>query len=205
MVNYQEIIGILISLGSTILVMAVMGAAAFWFVMNKKFNIDCVIFSKVNNGYVRVLDKAGFVKDPKTKEMHLKLKKHKVSLNADNVPYLLNSTGGGKTLFLYQNGIRSFSFIVPNVKEQGAEMTVMEEDISWAVREYNKNVSLFGQSGLDKMMPFMVWGLIVVGSIVMLSLLLKKFDVLADVAENLRMASVELAKANAAGGGTIIQ
>lgn len=139
-------------------------------------------------------DKGGIFVDPKTKNKRLFIKKHKVGLDPDNVPYMPSPSGKKKVLLL-QTGLKNFRYIKPTISGQGLGFEVGEEDVNWAINAYERQKKTFGQSMIMQLLPFLIIAFV---SIIILILFINLFKVapdLKDAAVALKEAAQSLAQA----------
>jgi len=160
-------------------------------------------------------DTAGIFEDKKTKTKRFFMKKNKVGLTPDKVPSKIIDGPTGffqapKIVFLAQTGLKNFHFIDLKIGfNKLLSLKVGEEDVNWALHSYEKGKAL-GQIK-NKLLEFMPYISIAVVSVIILILfifLFKKFDVMADMATAIEVASENLVTAatriSEAGSGTKI-
>lgn len=175
----------------------------FWLKVAKQFNAFCLIFDKQPNGTIIVKqDKGGVFRDPLTNKVSFKLQKGKTTLKPQTegekgiwFPYTL-SQKGKVVVFLRKTGAKSYVFLDIQLKDKDLKLTVTDEDLEWAIREYHRSTKTYGASSWKELLPYAMWALVVVGTIVLIALVLKEFDTiglatkeLARAAEALRQAS----------------
>jgi len=171
-----------------LVVLAVVAAVILLVFKYRKYSeYDCVIFEKDGFGNLRYkTDKAGIFVDGKTKNKRLFLKKNNVGLDPDNVPYI----GGSKSkkVYLFQNGLKNFRYIYMNICGDFG-FSVGEEDVNWAVNAYDRQKKMFQNTLLMQLLPFLVIAFVSIIILIMIIYILKDFNVLKDVAINLREAT----------------
>jgi len=177
---------------------AALAALSTWLLLKwkqyKQFDIE--IWQQDGLGQLNVkYDSGGIFVDSKTKNKRLFLKKHKVGLDPDNVPYM-PSTKGRKKVLLLQVGLKNFRYIKPSINAQGfMTFNVGEEDVNWAINSYERQKKIFGQTWLAQYLPFMIIAFV---SIIILILFINLFKVapdLKDAAVALKEAAQAMAQA----------
>lgn len=162
---------------------------------------DIIIWQNDGLGQLNVkYDRGGIFVDKKTKNKRLFLRKHKVGLDPDNIPYM-PSPKGKKTVMLLQTGLKNFKYIKPKVSHDVMGFTVGEEDVNWAINAYERQKKIFAQSWLAQYMPFIALAFV---SIIILILFINLFKVapdLKDAAIALKESAKYWAQAQA---GTVI-
>lgn len=173
-----------------------------------KYNqYKCVIFEWDGTGNVNeTYDKAGIFVDGKTKNKRFFLKKNNVGLSPDNIPYIPNYSKGGftpkRTVYLLRSGLKNFRFLSFNIGNPYFSINVGEEDVNWAINSYERSKKAFIQNTLVQVLPYigmLVMGLII---IILVYILLSKFDVLAKVADSLTEVATILRDARS--GTTVV-
>lgn len=189
------------------LMLAIGGVCIFvtWLILKelkyKQFRI--VIWQKVGfNQFIEKKDRGGIFIDNKTKNKRFFLKKHKVGLNPDVIPYIIS--GKEKVVYLLQVGLKNFFPINISAWDTGnVKFTVGEEDVNWAVNDYERQKKLFQQSVLLQYMPFILIAFVSIVILIIFIYFFKEFPVLAKAAEELKIAAQEIARAKS--GTTIIE
>lgn len=193
------VVSILAIVFATAIVCAVL--ALFWWLWfrNKKFSqFKCVIWRRDGFGNIQEsYDTAGIFVQAKTQNKRFYMRKNRVGLTPDKVPYV--PTGKGeKTVYLLQFGLKNFAFIKPNIAgEENLSLTVGEEDVNWAVNAYEAQKKRFNFDKLMQFLPFISLAIVSVFILILFIYLFKKFDVIAAAATSLK----ETAQIQAAGGG----
>jgi len=159
---------------------------------------DCVIFERDGFGQLRqTRDKAGVFVDSTTKNKLLYLRKARIGLSPDIIPYI-QSNKGKQTIYLYKTGLANFHYINIKIADPKINFTVGEEDVNWAYNAYERSKK-FAASTLLMYMPFILLAFV---SIIILILFVYLFKAMPET-----MASVsEAAKHMAAykSGTTVI-
>ena len=140
---------------SLIAVLGIIAAAFYFYNQYKKYReYKCVILTL--EGGIKY-DFAGIFIDKKTNVKRLFLKKANSSLDPNNVPYKI-SDKGEKTIFLFQTGLKNFSYINVDldVDKDGIlpTVTVGEEDINWGINSYERAKKIFSGHWLLPYLPF---------------------------------------------------
>lgn len=177
--------------------------AIFWWRGNEKkwsaFRVR--IWQRDGTGFMQEkTDQAAIFVDKKTNNKRFFLRKNKVGLSPDDVPFIPTSIGG-RVVYLFQNGLKNFYFIRPDVDEGGVSLSVGEEDVNWAINSYEKDKKLFSADKLMQYLPFILLGIVSIVILVLFVYLFKKFDVIKDASLALSDAAKSLA---AAKSGTMV-
>jgi len=139
-------------------------------------------------------DKGGIFVDRKTKNKRFFLKRAKVGLNPDNVPFKFI----GKTMYvwLYRTGLKNFQYLDLNITPNpGATITVGEEDVNWAVNAYERQKKMFSTSLLMQLMPFIMLAFVSIIILVIFIYFFKEFSTLKDMAVAMGEAAKIIAQA----------
>lgn len=170
----------------------------------KRYNIICIIIERASGGIpILSSDVGGVFVDTKTNNKRFYLKNNAVGLDPDNIPFILN-INGQKVVYLLRFGLKNFKYI--NIKlpsDNTYIIEVGEEDVNWAVNAYEKYKKVFGQSLLDKLLPYIaiaITGMITLGIVYVL---VQKFDVLQGVVTTIK--EIVIIQAQGQTGTTIIQ
>ena len=161
----------------------------------------CIIWE--TNGFGQIsqsFDSAGIFVDKKTNNKRFYLKKAKVGLTPDNVPYI--PCGSKKYVFLYRFGLKNFAFIKPNITPNAVKFSVGEEDVNWAINSYEGAKKLFKFDTLLQFMPYIMLAFTTVAILIIFIYFFKNFNTLQQVADSLYKAAQAMSAANA--GTTII-
>lgn len=191
-------LNLFIGLGSIVLIGAFIAGGFFWYSKQKKYSeFICVIFDTKGN---QSKDRGGIFVDGVTKNKRLYLQKSNVGLSPDNIPY--KREGLAKVVYLLQTGLKNFQFINMDFEANDA-IQVSEEDVNWAINAYERQKKMLQNNLLLQILPYALFGLVVVGILVLFIYLFKKFDVFAQVAESINQAAQALAQAKT--GTTLIK
>jgi len=186
---------------SVVLVGGIIVGAWVWGKYLGKFRqFKCVIWERDGFGQLKESsDTAGVFVDNKTKNKRLFLKKNKVGLNPDTVPYL--QCGKLKTIYLLKTGLKNFSFINVNVKEPTVSLSVGEEDVNWSINAYERQKKLFQSGLLMQLMPFIMIAFVSIIILILFVYLFKNFAAFTDAALALKEAAQSIAGARS---GTVV-
>lgn len=167
----------------------------------KKYQqFTCVIWERDGFGQMtETYDQAGVFVDLKTKAKRLYLKKNKVSLNPDDIPYLPGK--GKKVIYLLRTGLKNFYYIKPNIQTDDINFSVGEEDVNWAINDFERQKKMFDQNALLQYLPFIALAFVSIIIVVIFIYFFKDFAVLRDVAQGLKEAAQALAQAQT---GTVV-
>lgn len=136
-----------------------------------------------------------------TKNKRLFLKKSRVGLEADKFPFTMG-TKGEKTIYLLQTGLKNYRFITIAIDVPKAELKVGEEDVNWALNEFDRAIKMFeAKSFWKEYGPYLMFIISVMAVLIVMIVLIKKFDVIQAASENLKQAAQYIAQAKA---GTMV-
>lgn len=177
------------------------GLMIFLMSQYKKWSqFTCVIWGKDGFGQViESTDKAGIFVDRKTKNKRFFLRKGKVGLECNNVPYI--QKGRTKVVYLLRTGLKNFTFIKPSIDDSMMRFDVGEEDVNWAINAYEKQKRLFNQNVLMQYMPFIMIGFVTIVIMIIFIYFFKQFPVLKATAEAFRDAATAFAQSQS---GTVV-
>ena len=146
-------------------------------------------------------DDGGIFVDGKTGNKRLFLKNSKVGLEPDNIPFIPTSKGN-KVVMVLQTGLKNFKYIWPVIKADLIQFTVGEEDVNWAVNEYEAQKKRFNMNWIAQYLPFIILAFcFIVMSILMVSIF-QKLPMIKDIV--LEMKNVAELLVQARSGTTII-
>ena len=129
------------------------------------------------------------------------MKKSNVGIQPDNIPYI-HTTGGKKIVYLLKTGLKNYRFINPIISKDIVAFNVGEEDVNWAINDYERAKKAFGQSLLMQLLPFIVLAFTSIIILILFIFLFKKLDVLSEFGASLAEAAKYVAQAKS--GTTII-
>jgi len=189
-----------------IFVMMVIGAvlilATKIYLKWKQYNEYSITIWKVDKYGQRTesYDSAGVFIDPKTKIKRLFLRRNNVGLNPDNIPF--TSAGSKKVVHLLQTGLKNFHYINLHIENPKVTLSVGEEDVNWAINDYERQKSLFDTNKFLQYMPYIAIAFVSIIILITFIYFFKDFDVLKDTAIALREAAQAISQANS--GTTVI-
>lgn len=205
MVDLTNITNILSNIGMLLLLTIFFAVVAFgaMFAMaqyRKWSQFTVIIWGKDGFGQiVEKTDKAGIFVDKKTKNKRFYIRKARVGLECNNIPYI--QKGRKKIVYLLQVGLKNFKFIKPTISDGQMQFDVGEEDVNWAINEYERQKKLFDNNLLLQYMPFILLGFVSIIILIMFIYFFKQFPTLLKTAEALKEAAIAFAQSQ---GGTII-
>jgi ATP-dependent Zn protease len=193
---------ILVMILTILIVGGLMVGITFLVTWYRKYSqYQCVIFKRDGFGQLtQAQDTAGVFVDSKTKNKRLYLRRNKVGLNADKIPYI--PIGGKKVIYLLQTGLKNFHYIKVNINEDNIMFSVGEEDVNWSINTYERGKKLFSQSLLMQLLPFMLVAFVTIIILVIFIYFFKEFSTLKDFAALMKDTSANLASAKT--GTTVI-
>ena len=181
---------------------AIIGGLVWLYMMYRKYSqYTCIIFERDGFGqFSEKRDMAGIFVDRKTKNKRFYMRKYKVGLNPDNVPYI--QSGKKRVVYLYRTGLTNFHFININIKHPDVTMTVGEEDVNWAVNAYERSKKIFNQSMWMQIIPFIGLVFVCIAIIVVFIYFFQDFETLYQMAEAMKEAAKQISQAYS--GTTVI-
>lgn len=190
----------------TLLIVCGIGIAIFFWVRHKKRygQFSCVIWEKDSLGNrIEKIDKAGIFLDKKSGNKLFRSWKYKIKVDPDLVHY--HYKGNNKVAYFLQTGINVFKPVKINISDNpGITYKLGEVDINWGLDEFNRYARIYQtQSLFLQYLPYMMVAVAGIIIIIMIYIVLQKFDVLASVAESLKAAASEINMARS--GTTVIQ
>lgn len=176
-----------------------------WLLINKHWlryqKFRCIIWRVDGLGKLNFkTDNAGIFVDRATQKKRLFLKGANVGLNPDNIPYI--PSGRKPTIMLLQVGLKNFRFIKPNIDHENISFTVGEEDVNWAIFDYEKQKKKFDQNWLTQYMPFIILAFVSLIILILFMYLFKQFGTIKELIIELQNLAKILASAKS--GTTII-
>ena len=161
--DFQSITGSALNIGVIIgtIILALIFVTVVVILMHhwRKYNeFKIVIWEKDGFGqWNEKYDVGGIFVDKKTNNKRLFLKKTRIGLTADTVPYLPSKRSlfsPGKTVHVIKTGLKNFHYIRINPNDPTNTLTVGEEDVNWAINAYERQKKLFQQSMWMQLMPY---------------------------------------------------
>lgn len=200
------------SIGLTILGIAVgVGSLVGLFFLLKQYrswNIPVNIWYKDAVGNLRKKPDRGGVKFDNKADMKLfMLKKHKVGLKPDSIPFVYTEKPGimgtslRKEVNIWQHGLKNFAYITPHVTNPNFELGIGEEDINWAAFELQRMKNLFKIAEWKEIMAYIGFFLVVFAVLIIMYFLFQKMEVIQQAAVALENAAKML---STTGTGTTV-
>jgi flagellar basal body-associated protein FliL len=188
-------------LGLQILIIAVAGGFIYWFGFKKvNYKTKVLVADTTTSPETYYFDRGAIVKDGKTNRNLFRLLKSGVGLDPDGMTKRLLPRG--IMTFVGKYGFKNFAFINPSVSNPGMDMICSHADVTHAINQYDRSKKMYGNNLLMQILPYAGLAFLVLGFILMMYFVTKKFDVLADVASSLKEAAYAMREVNA---GTIIR
>jgi len=182
---FESVTGMILPTLVALLVVAVLGIATYIIIKKAKYNIRVIIFSK-RKGRDKVLDDIGGYF--KTKGINsFKLKKMKIAIQPPKFDYLF-PTSKGNVLFLRQQGQDEFYPLMPSISiKQGLDLQVISGDTKlWGVTMMQRIREMYQKpSFFEKYGSYIIFGVTAMMVLVLIYVVLQKFDILEQVAQHL--------------------
>lgn len=190
-------VNIIVILGSILLLLVVAVIVYFVYWKNKQYDTLAIIIKRLPNGATTWrTTRAGMIRNPFSKKTEFRLKGGNVPLDTKDIPF----TPGKKIVFLEQKDVKSYVFMDYEIAKKEIKLTCTQEDLSWAINSYGDFVRTFKNNTLREVLSFALVALAVVTVIILIAMLIKKFDVLLTISETLKETAIALR----AGGTTIV-
>lgn len=175
-------LNIVIMIISIIIVGGIMGGATFLIIKYRRYKqFICIIFERDGFGQLhRKIDDAGIFVDGKTKNKRFFMKRMKVGLNADNIPYI--QSGTKKIVYLLKTGLKNFRYIKMSIQEPKVLLTVGEEDVNWALNTYERNKVMWKGSMWMQLMPYIAIAFVTIIILIIFIYFFKEFASLKEFA-----------------------
>lgn len=195
---------------------AALGVAAYlgavWYNRKKRYTWLVNVHEIGVDGMPRLreYDRGAILLDKKTQNRVFSLKKLKVGLSPDNIPYE-DGPKNTKLVNVLQLGLKQFRFLARPTLEINSPLALQygvgDEDVAWAINTIDHAKMFEKKSVLDKLIPFIGMAFVFVTVIVALYFIFVKAGFNADLLRQLADVSLELSKntANAASGTTVIE
>jgi len=197
------VINTAVTILGVILIAAVFGGVAWIIYQKRKFQYIVQVWLPDNNGNIidEERDIGGIYVDKKTGKKHFWLKKQGKGLKCDDVPY--RRVGNKRIVTVLKRADGVFRIINPKITLDKLNFVVSEEDVNWAIHDYEKYKRKYADDPWAKWMPIAIYAIAVVASLVLVIYVIQKFEVLVEVAKSLEGAAQALAQAQS--GTTVIQ
>ena len=195
------VLGIIIMIVGVLIFGAIAGVAFWYYKREKKYSeYKCIIWRLDGFGQIsQTIDSAGVFIDKQTQNKRLYLKKNKVGLDADRVPFVPEKSK--KVVFLLQTGLKNFHYIKPNVSPPNVTLSVGEEDVNWAANSYERAKKRFLMDQIMQYLPFISLGVVSIIILIIFIYFFKQFGVLKELGASLKETAQILAQAKV---GTVV-
>lgn len=207
-------------LGGAVLVFALLRKRIASWAQYKEYQI-MILKKDAFGNTMKYYDRGGIFFDPISKNKLLYLLKNKVGLDPDNMPVIYSMKAGligsslVKEVWLRQDGIKNFRFIKPELypldlyPDGRVDLVVGEPDLNWAFNELDRKVQLYKKESIwSKLSQFALPALGAGVFLVVMILLVQKFEVVQNAAASLNSAGAAMQRASenitASCGGTKI-
>lgn len=187
-----------------LIAVAFIGTIFYFFMKKKKHGESYKVIIYSQDGFGQITqrnDTATIHVDSVTKNKRLFVKNANVGLEADKIPYTMGSKGE-KTVYLLQTGLKNFRFITVEIDVPLIDLKVGEEDVNWALNEFDRSIKMFeSKNFLKEWGPYIMFLISVFAIVILLILLFNKFSVIESASQNLKEAAQYIAQAKS---GTIV-
>src|SRR3990167_10465142 len=159
---------------------------------------------------LREYDRAAILMDKKTQNRVFSLKRLKVGLSPDDIPFE-DGPKGTKIVNVLQLGLKQFRYLDRPVLQLNSPITmsygVGDEDVAWAINTIDHAKMYEKKSTLDKLIPFLGMAFVFVTVVVALYFLFVKAGFNGELLTHLADSATELSKnlAAASSGTTVVQ
>lgn len=219
MINWSAIQSTATNVGVIIMIVliglifiAIVGFSVYFYQLNKSYKkYKVIIFRryKDSNGneipaYVGE-DKGRWLYDKKLKKVKFHLKQRNIDLGESekatydsdrdlDIPKIPNEQGG-YVVFIEQVGIKKYAFGEPFIIEGSIKIKVTEADVAEAIRTYDLHTRTFGKKQNELLVLGFYFGIAAL-TLVLIIIILNKFDMIVTAAETLKGASANMAQAS---------
>lgn len=157
--------------------------------MGRYSQYKITVFQRLNNNQLYIRHTTGGVfTDKKTKRKQLFIKGNRGAMNPDDIP-IIPGTKGKKHILILQTGDKSYRYIKPSIENLDLRIEVGEEDVNWAIQDYEKAKSSYWENTLLQYIPFITQMVVSIVVLVMFIYLVNKLDVFVDVASSFSEAA----------------
>ncbi len=191
------------------------GLAAFlyYYFRIKKYNYVVRVYEKDKEGNTieKDTDKGGIFIDKTTQYRLFVLKKYKVGLTPDKVPYMLKIQGNKvfRVVNVLQTGLKNFQYLnKPSIAlNPGITFDVQDEDIAWALNAWEKFRLPSKHALLEKLIPHLAIAITGVFVIAIIYVMFKEGGFNADLIRQLADAATKISDnlAKASLGTTVVE
>lgn len=195
---------IVIMIVSIVFTVAFIGGITWWVIRWRRFTeYQCRIFEFDGLDQLRAkTDGAGVFVDKATKTKLFFLKRGRVGLNPDSIPYV--TEGKKKVVYLLKTGQKNYVYLKFKLRKDLLKIKpVGEEDVNWAINDYTKSKKIFQNTLLIQLIPYMAIAFVSIIILVIFIYFFKEFSSLSAMADSLSEAAKAIRDANA--GTTVIQ
>jgi maltodextrin utilization protein YvdJ len=199
----QSAIGLVVLIIAVLILVGIVVAITLAIINTRKYKqFTVVIWQRDGFGqFIQKYDEGGIFVDKKTGNKRLFLKNAGVGLTPDNIPYLPTSKGS-KFIYLLQTGLKNFKFLKPNISGDFINFTVSEEDVNWALNDFDAVKKRFNSNWLQQYLPFIILGFTIMVMLVMFVYIFNKLPLFLDIAKEMKNVAELLVQART--GTTII-
>src|SRR3990167_8082458 len=185
---------------------------AVWWNRKKRYNwaVNVYEIGKDGRPRVREYDRGAIIMDKKKQNRVFSLKKLKVGLSPDKIPFE-DGPKGVKIVNVLQLGLKQFRYLDRPVLQLNSPITmsygVGDEDVAWAINTIDHAKMYEKKSTLDKLIPFLGMAFVFVTVVVALYFLFVKAGFNGELLTHLADSATELSKnlAAASSGTTVVQ
>lgn len=191
------IIGILFIIGVMI------GVYFLLMYMRRYSQFKVIIWDNDGFGNIREkYDQGGIFVDKKTNTKRLWLRKANIGLDCEYVPYIPaeKSTMFGMSksivniVYLIKIGEKNYRYLKPKFDAQNFGVKVSDEDVNWAINDYEKAKAIYNKEGLMKYLPAIVFVVVIVVIMIILISFFKEMGTMKDVASSFKATAEIMAK-----------
>lgn len=155
------------------------------------------IFEEDAYGQKRIFfDKAGIFVKRNTNAKKFFLKNRKIGLEIDGLKYSSSNKGNKKIVIISKSSDGNYKYVTPQFEEDGdVNFYMTEEDLNWGLNAFDETIKTYDFR--DKLLQYAPWlGLIFIGFLflIIVFMVLKKFDMLPQVADSMKEAAASLAQ-----------
>lgn len=201
MVTVADVLNIAFWIGIVLVILALLIAATIYLIRKKKYGQYKVVMWGTDGfgNPTEQLDRGGVFVDPKTGNKRFFLEKTKANLDPDRIPFVLS--GKTRIVYLIRNGLKNFRYVNLKLDQDAFSIRVGEEDVNWAVNDYERMKNRFTLSKLQQYMPFIMMAFAFIVIAVIFIYFFKELSVLKEFASSLEEVAKQLAQARA---GTVV-
>lgn len=177
-------------------IIAILGVAGWWWWNNLRYKHTVLIYDSTISGGGFYTTKGGAFVDRKTKNKLYYLKNDKkAGLDPAKPTFIHMNNRTAAFVFKRENGGYSWGDLNFTVNSPATlNLSAGDVDVNAAINHYDNGVKSFNNKfDTLQIVGFSIFGITIIGVVVMMFFLFKKFDVLADVAVSLKDAANALA------------